>query len=163
MFVSCKNHLVDVLKRSGIKTTIFTSMKKLKASSESHVGAVLFSGGVVERSGEKKVYIDGSGLKKKRTKLFTRELNFEVVIGEYDQDKAEELYHAFLKLIGQGILEDGNYIAIEISEEDWVDESDSILKSKIAVQVKIKFIGGVYQDTGFTKVNAIDTSSIGGV
>lgn len=37
----------------------------------------------------------------------------------------------------------------------WFDEKDSILKSKISVQILIEFDGGIYKDSGFKKITDI--------
>lgn len=41
-----------------------------------------------------------------------------------------------------------------------MDSDDSLLKAKVAVQVKINFQGGVYRDTGFAPVSEVDISSV---
>ena len=43
---------------------------------------------------------------------------------------------------------------------DWVDKDDSILKAQVAVQIKIRFDGGVYRDTDFAKVSDVAVESI---
>ena len=39
-----RNYLIETLKSSGIKSQVYTNMKKLKAGNEVHVGAVLRNG-----------------------------------------------------------------------------------------------------------------------
>ena len=39
--VAEKNYLIETLKSSGIKSQVYTEMKKLKQGNEPHVGAVL--------------------------------------------------------------------------------------------------------------------------
>lgn len=153
MFSECRAYLLNKLKAAGLKSQPFTSMKKLRTSSESHLGAVLTDGETFSRSGSKTIYTDNAGDKHKRRKVYDRKLTFTVIIGEYDQDKCEEIFLKFLSGMDAGIYVDGNYTSVEVEEADWVDEEDSILKAKIAVQVKVHFVGGIYRDTGFARVN----------
>lgn len=149
MIGQCKKYLIDILKEAGIKSNVYTSMKKLEQSSESHIGAVLFEGDSFTRSGSKTKYRDQEGDKRKRVKVFSRKVSFVVVIGEYEEGKCEEIFEKFITLLNRGIVIDGNFTGIEIDDADWVDKDDSILKAKIAVQVKITFEGGLYKDTGY--------------
>ena len=59
-----RNYLIETLKSSGIKSQVYTNMKKLKAGNEVHVGAVLRNGETFARSGSKKTYIDQEGQRK---------------------------------------------------------------------------------------------------
>lgn len=61
-----RNYLIETLKSSGIKSQVYTNMKKLKAGNEVHVGAVLRNGETFARSGSKKTYIDQEGQRKRR-------------------------------------------------------------------------------------------------
>ena len=49
-----KDYLIAKLKESGIKSQVYTTMKKLKQANESHLGAVLRNGETLARSGSKK-------------------------------------------------------------------------------------------------------------
>ena len=91
-----------------------------------------------------------------RRKKYDREVSFTVVIGEYDIEKVQRLYDILLQELPTGIYIDGNYTAIEPTEAEWFDDEDTILKAKSAVQVKITFRGGVYQDTGYAKANEVE-------
>ena len=154
MFTECQTFLIDALKAAGIRTTPITSLKKLNIYSESHVGAVLFEEETLSRSGSKTIYRNERGEQQKRRKVFDRSLVYNVVIGEYTAQKVEEIYEKFLSQISQNdFYIDGNYTALEVESADWVEKDDSILKAQVAVQIKIKFQGGVYRDTGY-----IDTS-----
>lgn len=152
MFGDCRTYLIDKLKAAGIKSTPFTSMKKLKTSSESHIGAVLSDGETFSRSGSKTMYRDSAGVQHKRRQVYQRKITYSVIIGEYDQDKCEEIFIRFLSSLDTGIYVDGNYISIEVEDADWVEEDDSILRAKVAVQLKVHFSGGIYRDTDFAKV-----------
>lgn len=160
MFGVCRNYLITKLKEAGVRTQPFTSMKKLRTTQESHVGAVLFDEETFERNGSKTIYIDKEGDRKKRRKVFVRSLHFDVIIGEYTEDKLSEIFDKFLSSLDRGLMIDGNYVEIEPEKADWVDDDDSILKAKIAVQLKIKFIGGTYKDSGFARVKEVEILSI---
>ena len=155
-----REYLIQKLKDAGIKSTVHTSMKKLSISQESHVGAVLFEGDKFDRSGSKTIYRDQGGVKRKRSKAFDRNTVFNVTIGEYDQAKCEAIFEKFMGSLEKGILVDGNFIPIEVEEADWVDKEDSILKAKVAVQIKVRFDGGIYTDTDFAKVNEYKVENI---
>jgi len=83
-----------------------------------------------------------------------------VTIGDYTDEAVEVLFEAFIASLDAGIYVDGNFVPIEVEEADWVDSDDSLLKAKVAVQVKINFQGGVYRDTGFAPVSEVDISSV---
>lgn len=151
----CRDYLVGRLREAGIKSNVHISMKKLKTSQESHIGAVLFEGDTFVREFGKRIYHDESG-KHRRRKLFTRETSFTVVIGEYEQDACERIFERFMTLLDRGIHIDGNFTEVEPGEADWVDDDDSILKSKIAVQLKVKFVGGLYRDSDFAPIHELD-------
>jgi len=157
MYSECKAYLIEHLKAAGIKTEPYTSMAKLTKSMESHLGAVIFETETVSRNGSKKQFTE-DGARKKRKRVFDRNLTFTVTIGEYTDDAVETIYEAFLAGLDQGIPINGNFIPINVDDADWVDKDDSLLKSKIAVQVKVTFEGGVYKDTGFAKISEIKES-----
>jgi hypothetical protein len=142
-----RKYLIDTLKKAGIKSQVYTSMKKLKTANEPHLGAVLQSGEKFERSGSKKNFVDQEGQRKRRTKLWSRDTTLHVVIADTTEEKVEEILREFLTEIGKGIPVDQNWVNIVIGEADWVEEGDSILKAKIAVQFDVKFEGGIYKDT----------------
>ncbi|MDR9503407.1 SON protein [Brevibacillus agri] len=154
MIGACRDYLIQKLQQAGIKSTVHTTMKKLKNSQESHIGAVLFEGDSFEREFGKRIFTDESG-KRKRRKQFSRETSFVVVIGEYEQEACERIFESFMLSLDRGIYIDGNFTAIEPGEADWVDDEDSLLKSKIAVQLKVKFVGGLYRDSDFAKVSEL--------
>lgn len=156
MIGQCKEYLIQKLKEAGIKSTVYTSLKKLEKSSESHIGAVMFEGDKFTRSGSKTIYVDQGGDKQKRVKVFDRKTSFIVVIGEYSEDKCETIFEEFVGLLDRGILIDGNYTPLEVEDADWVDQNDSVLKSKIAVQMKITFEGGIYKDSSFGTMSEIE-------
>lgn len=142
-----RKYLIDSLKKAGIKSQVYTSMKKLKAANEPHLGAVLQSGEKFERSGSKKMFVDQEGRRKRRIKLWSRSTTLRVVIADTSEEKVEEILDEFLRLVDKGIPVDQNWVNIVIGEADWVEEGDSILKAKVAVQFDVTFEGGIYKDT----------------
>ena len=150
--MSEKEYLIDLLKKAGIKTPISETMKKLRQSNEIHIGAVLRLGESLQRSSSKKNFIDQEGQAKRRYKLWSRERTFRVVIADSKEDKCEAVLTEFLKIIDKGIVIDGNWIDITVGNPDWVDAEDSVLKSKMGVQVSITFTGGIYEDKDRKKI-----------
>lgn len=161
-FTTCRDYLINKLTVSGIKTRPYTTMKKLSASYEAHIGAVLFATETFDRSGAKKSYTDQTGGRHKRLKVFSRESTFDVIIGDADPDKVESIFETFMTGLDRGIYIDGNYVYIEPGEAEWADDEDSILKSKMAVKVGIRFIGGIYKDSDLGKLTDIEIADISG-
>ena len=89
-------------------------------------------------------------------------LNSEVavIIGDYTDEAVESMFGAFLSSLDRGIYVNGDFVPIEVEGADWVDKDDSILKAQVAVQIKIRFDGGVYRDTDFAKVSDVAVESI---
>lgn len=138
-----KEYLIAHLKEAGIKSQVYTSLKKMKLAGEPHLGAVLTNGETFTRSSSTKNYQRGQ---KKRAKMFDRTTSFRVVIADINEERCEEILASFLSALDRGIPVNGNWEALEVGTADWVEEGDSILKAKIAVQINIDFIGGIYQD-----------------
>lgn len=149
MFVQCQQFLKDALKEAGIHTPPITSLKKLTLYTDSHVGAILFNQETLNRSGSKRIFRNERGDQQKRRKVYDRSMTFDVIIGEYTAEKAEAIYERFLNTVERGLYIAGNFTAAEIEGADWVEKDDSILKAQVAVQVKIRFDGGVYRDTDY--------------
>lgn len=148
-----RNYLIENLRSAGIKSTVHTSMKKLKLSGETHLGAVLHNGDTFERIRTCRTYLDESGNKKARVTHLLRASSFNVVISDSDDEKCEQILNRFLIGIGDGLVIDGNWIDIEIGEAEWVEKDDSVLKAKIAVQVEIIFRKvRVYEDVDVKQI-----------
>ena len=160
MYIECRDYLVSKLKEAGIKSKPFTNLKRLKTTQETHVGAVLSDKETFDRSGAKMIFNDQTGARHKRRKLFTRDLAFSVIIGDPDPLQTETIFEAFLKALDTGIYIDGNYTAITIGEAEWAEEEDSILKAKVAVNIEVKFSGGVYKDSDFKHLDDINIQSV---
>ena len=114
---------------------------------------MLFESETLLRNGSKTRYRDQEGAQKKRRKVFDRALAFTVIIGDYTDEAVESMFGAFLSSLDRGIYVNGDFVPIEVEGADWVDKDDSILKAQVAVQIKIRFDGGVYRDTDFAKVS----------
>ncbi|EPR07767.1 hypothetical protein [Ruminiclostridium papyrosolvens] len=160
MFTECREYLLTKLKEAGIHSKPYTSMKRLRASQETHVGAVLFEEESFNRSGTKTIFSDQTGERHKRRKIFSRETTFSVIIGDPDPTKTETIFEAFLRIIDSGIYINGDYTPIQVEEAEWVDDDDSILKAKVAVNFKVKFLGGVYKDSDFVKISDVVIESV---
>ena len=63
------------------------------------------------------------------------------------------MFGAFLSSLDRGIYVNGDFVPIEVEGADWVDKDDSILKAQVAVQIKIRFDGGVYRDTDLSLIH----------
>lgn len=139
-------YLINVLKESGIRSNVYTSFKKLKQGNELQMAAVLRNSETFGRSGSKKTYTDQEGRQKRRAKLWDRTTSVNVVIADTTEAKVEDILEKFLRRIGKGIEVDGNWTDIEIGDVDWVEEEDSILKARVAIQFEVTLKGGIYED-----------------
>ena len=155
MFAVSRAYLIEHLTAAGIKKPPLTSLKKLKACAESHQAAVLFDREELVRSGRKAVY-DAGGQPMQRITVFDRSIVWSVIIGEYTPEKAEEIYTRFLASLGTGFWADGDFISIDASEAEWVDEEDSILHAKIAVRLTITCKGPLRRDTALQRLQQIN-------
>lgn len=142
-----KEYLKECLQKAGIKNEVITTWKALQIKMDSHVGAVLREGQTITRNGSKRNFKDQDGVRCVRAKAYDVDTSFKVVIGEYTEEKCEEIFLAFLEALGNGIHIEGNYVDIEIGQVEWVEKEDSILKANIACQIPITFHGGIYRDT----------------
>lgn len=141
-----KDFLVGCLTRAGIKSRVLKSWKELERYADSHVGAVLSEGQVLARDGSKRNYTDQNGVRCTRTRTYTVDSKFKVVIGDYTPERAETIFYAFLDEIDHGLHLDGNHVEIEVGEVNWVEKDDSILKAESACEIPVTFHGGYYKD-----------------
>ena len=147
-----RDFLIKALHKAGVKGKIHESMKTLKNCSELHVGAVLRVRESFTRSGSKKRYTDKEGLRKQRNKLFDRITVLHVVIADTSEDKVETLLSNFLTGISKGFEVNGNWIDLELSDAEWLEEEDTILKAKITVEFDVTLKGGIYVDTDVVNI-----------
>lgn len=160
MYAQSKAYLLEKIRACGLKSDPYTTEKALEKSQESHVGAVLFESETLARNGSKTRFRDQEGAQHKRRKVFDRKLSFTVILGDYTDEAVEAMYEKLLAGLDSGIYINGDYTPIEVESADWVDKDDSILKAKVAVQVKITFDGGLYRDTDFARVRELDVVSV---
>lgn len=148
-----REFIVRTLTEAGVRGKIHDSMKSLKNCNEIHVGAVLRAGESFERSGSRKRYGDDEGRRMQRNKLFTRTTVLHVVIGDRDEGKVDQILTRFLSIVSKGFAVSGNWVDIEIGDADWMEEHDTILKSRVAVEFDVTLRGGVYTDTEIRKAS----------
>lgn len=160
LYTESKAYLISKLKEAGVKSKPYTAMKRLEKSQESHVSAVIFDKETITRNGSKKRYRDQEGAKKKRRKVFDRNLTFAVIIGDYSDDTVEAMFEQFLESLDRGIWVNGNFVPIEAEDAEWADEEDSILKARVAVRVMVTFQGGLYRDTDFGPLTHVEIAAI---
>lgn len=141
-----REFLVNTLKSAGAKGKIHDSVKSMRNCSDVRVCGVMRVGESFTRSGSKKRFEDKEGLRKQRNKLFDRVTVLQVVIADANEEKVDNLLTDFLKKISKGFYVNGNWVDIEIGDADWVEENDSILKSRIAVEFDVTLKGGIYTD-----------------
>ena len=160
MYSQAQEYLIGKLKEAGLKTKPHTTKKSIERSQESHVGAVLFGSEAFVRNGSKKYYKDQTGAQKKRRKVFDRTLTFSVIIGDYTADAVEAMLERLLSGLDCGIMVAGNFVPIEVDEAEWAYDDDSTLKAKVAVEMKIRFEGGIYKDTGIGTISRVEIASV---
>lgn len=147
-----RDFLIKALQNAGVKGKIHESMKTLKNCNELHVGAVLRVRENFTRSGSKKRYTDKEGQRKQRNKLFDRITVLHVVIADTSEDKVETLLNNFLTGISKGFEVNGNWVDLELSDAEWLEEEDTILKAKITVEFDVTLKGGIYVDTDVVNI-----------
>lgn len=153
-----RDFLIKALQNAGVKGKIHESMKTLKNCNELHVGAVLRVRENFTRSGSKKRYTDKEGQRKQRNKLFDRITVLHVVIADTSEDKVETILNNFLTGISKGFEVNGNWIDLEISDAEWLEEEDTILKAKITVEFDVTLKGGIYVDTDVVNIGLGDVN-----
>lgn len=152
LYTEAKAYLIQKLKDAGLNTKPHTTMKSLSRTMESHVGAVLPGTETLTRNGSKTIYRDQEGAQHKRRKIFDRDVTIQVILGDYNDGKVEEMLDRFLASLDRGIEVGGNFVPLEVSGVEWDTEADHPLKAEVAVRVSITFQGGVYKDTDFRRV-----------
>lgn len=153
-----RDFLIKALQKAGVKGKIYESMKTLKNCGELHVGAVLRVRENFTRSGSKKRYTDKEGRRKQRNKLFDRITVLHVVIADTSEDKVETLLNNFLTGISKGFEVNGNWVDLELSDAEWLEEEDTILKAKITVEFDVTLKGGIYVDTDVVNIGLGDVN-----
>ena len=88
-------------------------------------------------------------------------MTFQVVLGDYTDDKAEAMLEKFLAALDQGIEVDGNFVPLAAESVEWSTEEDHPLKAEVAVTVNITFRGGVYRDIDLHRARDYRLEDIG--
>lgn len=141
-----KEYLVDILRKSGITGTIYESLKQMSEDDGTFYAGILRGSDKPARAKSKRTYENGT-VTMSRLKLYDMETVYTVVIAEYDEEHLEVHVENFLKNLGKGYDDGkGNWVGVEAGEVDWVDEKDSILKAKLAVEIPVTFTYGLYKE-----------------
>lgn len=156
MYTECQEELIRALKAAGCEREPFLSLKRMANSAESRISAVLYEDEQLERSTGKRFFTAEDGRNMRRTKLFSRDITYTVIIGDFTQESAEETYEKFLLKLKKGIYVSGDYVSIDPAEAQWMNEKDHILHAKVAVQIKVLCHGGLYQNTDMARLQDVE-------
>lgn len=156
-----QKYLIEKLKAAGIHTPVITSQKMLEKTNEMHLGAVIFDKSTFHRNGSKKNYVDQNGAKVVRMKIYDRISTFKVIVGEYAPENCEKIVDAFLAGLGNGPKINGNHVQVDVLDEVWLTDEDSILKSKLTCELTVSFQGGIYNEIKKT-AGSIGTVNLSG-
>lgn len=156
MITVYKNYLEQKLRNAGMVGKIYFTLKELKQYSGVEIGAVI--PGQEEFTREtSKGYVTVGGVRTLRKKVYKRITNIVVVISGKDDGVTDDIMCSFLASLDIGIDDGkGNWSEIECQKGDWVDELDSILRNKVAVQLLVKFTGGIYIDKPIVPIKTIE-------
>ena len=144
--MTMKEYLTGCLQAAGEKGRIYDSMKDLKHAQGVHYAAILRTKDEIERAKRTRYHTDG-GVEMIRKKRIQMETTYNVVIASQDEDTAAGILNGFLLALGKGFDDgDSNWVDVEAPLTDWVDEEDSVLKAKVAVQVQVIFRYGLYTE-----------------
>lgn len=156
MIVKFKEYLESKLKESGYKGKIYTTLKELSIAQAPNVAGILFQKEKFEKNRSKNIVTLANDSKVVRIKTLDRFTWLSVVIGDISEENIEQIFSVFLANLDTEIDDaNQNYVDIEVGESDWIEKDDSVLKSKIAVQVLIKFTSCIYKDKPMIAINEI--------
>ena len=146
------NYLKKCLNNAGAKI-FYTSLKELETSStSSFTGIFVVSEELEKVYGKKVIYKNNE--KYRRIEKFKRKINFQVLIGDINVLKIENIFTKFMSEIDDKlILENGDVSFIEFSKVDYIDKKDTILKSEVTLQIDITFIELIYKDYPFKDIS----------
>lgn len=151
----CTVYLEDKIKAAmggdlwGDAPQIFSSLKELQDCVDVRCAGILIRSDELTFSGRpRKNTVTGAD----DLCLYDRILTVDVILGEEDKAKLDSIFSAFVAALGRGFTDEGHYIAIEINEAEWVDKKDSILNANIAVELQVKFRGGIYKPITYKKL-----------
>lgn len=143
-----QKYLKEVLRMSGVKGQIHCSLKELKHENGIHYAGILRCTDSPDRAKSRKTFVDQKDSMAVRRKYFNMTTHYNVVIADQNEAMLETIVEAFLVNLGKGYDDgDGNWVGVEAGDVDWVDEEDSVLKSKLAVEIPVTFTYGIYRDS----------------
>ena len=146
------NYLKQCLNNAGAKI-FYTSVKELETSSTSSFTGIFVVSEELEKAYGKKV-IYKNNEKYRRIEKFKRKINFQVLIGDINVLKIENIFTKFMSEIDDKlILENGDISFIEFSKADYIDKKDTILKSEVTLQIDITFTELIYKDYPFKNIS----------
>lgn len=146
------NYLKQCLNNAGAKI-FYTSLKELETSNiGSFTGIFAVSEELEKAYGKKVIYKNNE--KYRRIEKFKRKINFQVLIGDINVLKIENIFTKFMSEIDDKlILENGDISFIEFSKADYIDKKDTILKSEVTLQIDITFTELIYKDYPFKNIS----------
>lgn len=136
----------------GDAPQIFASLKELENCVDVRCAGILIRSDELTFSGRPR---RNTATSENDLCLYDRVLTVDVIIGEEDKAKLDSIFSAFVAALGRGFTDEGHYIAIEIGEAEWVDKKDSILNANIAVELQVKFRGGIYKAITYKQLDDI--------
>lgn len=158
-----QEYLTNVLRQSGMKGTIHSSLKSMKHDNGVHYSGILRCTDAPVRAKPKKIFTDQEGSRAIRRKYYDMTTVYNVVMADQNEAKLERLVEGFLVNLGKGYDDgDGNWVGAEAGRVDWVDEEDCVLKSKIAVEIPVTFTYGIYKDVKAVRIPGNPNIETGG-
>lgn len=134
----------------GNDAPVFWAQKDLKMCVSSLVGAAMLQNDTLTISGRKIQNLE-TGLDD--TKIWQRDVEFLVELGDDDMSKLNAAFETFLASLDHGFTHAGHYIGIELKEPaEWIDKKDSIINAELAVELPITFSGGIYKPVRYAKI-----------
>lgn len=141
-----KEYLTEAIRAAGVKGNIYTKLKDMMYDNGIHFAGLLRSTDTAERAKSRKKY-EEEGSTMVRRKYYNVATVYNIVLVDVDEEHLEVLLENLLVSLGPGFDDgDGNWVSIEAGEADWVDEHDSLLKAKLAVELPVTCRYGIYRD-----------------
>lgn len=155
-----REYLHEALTAAGVKK-IYKSIKELKHAAGTQYGGILRAADKPVRAKSKKSYVDQEGITQNRDIRYNVETTYNVVIADADEDAAEVILEKFLLNLGKGYADDhGSWLKITPEETEWLGEEDNVMKSKVAIQILIRFEYQLYVDSKMEKLPDNTTISV---
>lgn len=146
-------YLKNALKKAGMRGNIHESLKSMTHDNGFHYAGILRSTDSPERAKSKKTFRDQQDVPMLRKKYFDVTCVYNVVICDRDEESLEDILENFMVNLGKGFDDgNGNWVGTDIGTADWVDEEDSVLKARLAVEIPITLHYGIYEDVRTAKM-----------